>query len=300
MTSFSELTKNDREHLAHREPTGRAGEVAMAVVGPDGGSIGGTGGTSMLDDAAFTPGGSSLTPAGYLADDVATDPVDEGDIGVARMNPNTRIIYVQLKDSAGADVAVGGGTQYDEDSAAANAEKLTMAGVVRKDTAATLVTADGDRTELIVDANGRLHVNASGAAVPVTDNGGSLSVDDGGGSLTVDGSVSLAAAVPAGTNNIGDVDVVTQIGAGNLAVGQVSVTTSSTQIANTRATRRAITIVNLGTTDVYLGLSAAAATASGVLLLGVKGAAVTIPTTVRVDGIVASGSQSVSYFEVYD
>jgi hypothetical protein len=38
------------------------------------------------------------------------------------------------------------------------------------------------------------------AAVPVTDNGGSL---------TVDGSVSLAAAIPAGTNNIGDVDVLT-------------------------------------------------------------------------------------------
>lgn len=36
-----------------------------------------------------------------------------------------------------------------------------------------------------------------------------LPVNDAGGSLTVDGSVSLAAAVPAGTNNIGDVDVLT-------------------------------------------------------------------------------------------
>jgi hypothetical protein len=38
------------------------------------------------------------------------------------------------------------------------------------------------------------------SAIPITDNSGSL---------TVDGSVSLAAAVPAGTNNIGDVDVLT-------------------------------------------------------------------------------------------
>jgi hypothetical protein len=41
-------------------------------------------------------------------------------------------------------------------------------------------------------------------------------VGDGGGSLTVDGSVSLAAAIPAGNNNIGDVDVVT-LPAGTMA-----------------------------------------------------------------------------------
>lgn len=52
--------------------------------------------------------------------------------------------------------------------------------------------------------------NAGGAsAVNIQDGGNSISVDDNGGSLTVDGSVSLAAALPAGTNNIGDVDVLT-------------------------------------------------------------------------------------------
>lgn len=70
--------------------------------------------------------------------------------------------------------------------------------------------------KLIVDSSGRAKVDASGAAVPVTDNSGSLTVDDGGltisvddgaGSLTVDGSVSLAAAIPAGTNVIGHVVV---------------------------------------------------------------------------------------------
>lgn len=39
------------------------------------------------------------------------------------------------------------------------------------------------------------------------DSTGVVSVDDNGGALTVDGSVSLAAAIPAGNNNIGDVDV---------------------------------------------------------------------------------------------
>lgn len=65
----------------------------------------------------------------------------------------------------------------------------------------------------------------------VDDNGSTLSVDDGGGSLTVDGTVSVN-ALPAGSNNIGDVDVLTmpvvQVGdnSGSLTVdGQFTSTT---------------------------------------------------------------------------
>lgn len=66
------------------------------------------------------------------------------------------------------------------------------------------------------------------AALRVTianDSTGVLSVDDNGGSLTVDGSVSLAAAIPAGTNNIGDVDVLTlpALPAGTNNIGDVDV-----------------------------------------------------------------------------
>jgi hypothetical protein len=152
--------RNDRDFAKYREPTGRPGETAVAVVGPDGGTIGGTGGTSMVDDAAFTPGGSSITPMGALADETAADAVDEGDIGAVRMTL-TRALHVNLRDASGAEVAVGGGTQYDEDTAHAGAEKLTMAGVVRKDAAASLVGTDADRTELIVDQNGKLWVNTA-------------------------------------------------------------------------------------------------------------------------------------------
>lgn len=60
------------------------------------------------------------------------------------------------------------GTQYDEDTASTAADKLTMAGVVRKDTAASLVDTDGDRSQLQVDASGRLHVNGSGVTQPVS------------------------------------------------------------------------------------------------------------------------------------
>lgn len=55
-------------------------------------------------------------------------------------------------------------------------------------------------------------------AVPVTDNSGTLSVDDGASSLTVDGTVT--ANLAAGTNNIGDVDVLS-ISAGDNNIGNV-------------------------------------------------------------------------------
>jgi hypothetical protein len=86
--------------------------------------------------------------------------------------------------------------------------------------------------------------NAAGAsAVNIQDGGNSITVDgpltdaqlratpvpvsDGAGSLTVDGSVSLAAAIPAGTNNIGDVDVLSlpALPAGTNNIGDVDVLT---------------------------------------------------------------------------
>ena len=69
-----------------------------------------------------------------------------------------------------------------------------------------------------------LAVNASGQ-LEISDGGNVLSVDDAGGSLTVDGTVSIGSALPAGTNNIGDVDVVSlpSIPAGTNNIGDVDV-----------------------------------------------------------------------------
>jgi hypothetical protein len=69
----------------------------------------------------------------------------------------------------------------------------------------------------------KVQYGTDGSATDVSDTN-PMPVDDAGGSLTVDGSVSLAAALPAGTNNIGDVDVLTQPGqAADGAAGQPSV-----------------------------------------------------------------------------
>lgn len=111
-----------------------------------------------------------------------------------------------------------------EDAAHSSGDVGVMALAVRRDSAAASSGTDGDYEPLSTDANGLLRVNASGANVPVTDAGGSLTVDDGGASLTIDGSVSLAAAIPAGTNNIGDVDIAS-IAAGDNNIGNVDIVT---------------------------------------------------------------------------
>ena len=155
----------DREHGKFADV---GGNPVVRVANADGSAIsaGGGGGTSAVDDAVFTPAASSVTPIGAFADEVAPDLVDEGDVGAVRMTLR-RALHVNLRDASGAELSPGGGTQYDEDTAAIAAEKLTMAGVVRKDAAASLVDADGDRTELQVDGSGLLRVNGSGATQPV-------------------------------------------------------------------------------------------------------------------------------------
>jgi hypothetical protein len=53
---------------------------------------GAAGGVTHTDDAAFAVGTDDGVPAFYLADDTATDPVDEGDAGLARMDLSRRVL----------------------------------------------------------------------------------------------------------------------------------------------------------------------------------------------------------------
>lgn len=102
----------------------------------------------------------------------------------------------------------------------------------------------------------------------------------------------------ASSNNIGDVDVLTVAGAGTLATNQISVANTATLIVASRAGRRGVVITNHGTTAVYIGL-VGVTTTTGILLAGVVGASISIPTTAAVYGIVASGTQTVSFIEAY-
>lgn len=63
--------------------------------------------SSLVDDAAFTPATSSVIVVGFEADETATDSVDEGDAGAARMTLDRKQIVTQY-----AHAAAGGSTPY--------------------------------------------------------------------------------------------------------------------------------------------------------------------------------------------
>lgn len=210
--------------------------LSIAIVDGSGNqvtSFGGSGGTSQTDDAAFTPASGSFTPIGGI---VTADSVDSGDGGAFAMLAN-RQQKVTLYDSAGVEVSVGGGTQYDEDTVHSSGDKLTLAGAVRRDTAASGASADGDRATINVDANGRLWVNPSG--ITLTVDGSAVTQPISHAALTelaaaIDTEVQcdIVGALPAGTNAIGKLAANSgvTIGAVEIASGQVlgTVTTVGT------------------------------------------------------------------------
>jgi hypothetical protein len=67
----------------------------FTVLGADGVKL------AKLDDAAFTAGTSEVIPVGFVADETATDSVDEGDAGAARMTLDRKQITAPQPHSAG-------------------------------------------------------------------------------------------------------------------------------------------------------------------------------------------------------
>ena len=81
---------------------------------------------SQVDDAAFTPATGRILPIGFLADETATDSVDEGDAGIARMTLDRKQVVTPYVHAA-----AGGWTPYknidvdeSEDQIKATAGKL--------------------------------------------------------------------------------------------------------------------------------------------------------------------------------
>lgn len=83
-----------------------------------------------------------------------------------------------------------------------------------------------------------------------------------------------------------------------IAHNQVSVGSGGSLIVAERAGRSSVLIVNHGTTVVYLG-GQNVNVGTGLYLAGVAGASVSIPGGAAIYGKAASGSQTVSYMEVY-
>lgn len=264
----------------------------------------GSGGTAIADDAAFTVASTSITPVGGTYKSVL-DSVDDGDAGAFHMTVK-RAMHVNLRDASGAEVSVGGGTQYDEDAASAGAEKLTLAGAVRRDTAASSSTTDGDYSTINTDASGRLWVNNSGVTQPVS--AASLPLPTGASTEAT------LAAVAASLSVMDDWDETNRV-AVNLIAGQggvaadVGVTGSTTQRvvlasdvalpAGTNAIGKlaANSGVDIGDVDVTsvptdpFGANADAASATGSISAKLKFIA---STGIPVTGTVTVGSHAVT------
>ena len=84
--------------------------------------------------------------------------------------------------------------------------------------------------------------------------------------------------------------------AGGYNTGQATVATTATVIAPRDRGRKTITIVNGGTTDVYVG-GAAVTTSTGVLLTGTKERASLSIRKVRFTASSDRGTQAVSHLE---
>lgn len=161
-------SKSQRDFDRYVETT-VGGLTALRVANADGSAIsaGGGGGTSAIDDAAFTVAVSTVTPIGGI---VTADSVDSGDVGALAMLAN-RQLKVTLYDSSAVELAVGGGTQYVEDAVAVANPTGNALILVREDArAGSLVSADGDNVAARGTNKGELYIKHTDS-IPVTNVG---------------------------------------------------------------------------------------------------------------------------------
>lgn len=89
-----------------------------------------------------------------------------------------------------------------------------------------------------------------------------------------------------------------QEGADDYVTNQVLIGTSPTQIVAQRASRVAVIVIQHGANDVFLG-DANVKTTNGLLLSGNKGASQVVGVTKELFGVVSSGTQTISFMEVF-
>ena len=252
-------------------PTGAATEATLGTIDTDTGNIA----------AGYAAEGSALGSGVLL----------QGDDGTDRTN-----VLVDTDGHLQVDVLTGaGGTQYAVDAALGATPTGTLAVAIRDDALAALTPVEGDAIGLRVDANGALWVIPSGtvtvdgsgvtqpvsaASLPLptgasteatlsTLNGKVTACNTGavvlssGTVTTVSSVTAIANALPAGDNNIGNVDIVTVpaplnvVGSGTEAAAlRVTLATDSTGVVSVDDNGGALTVDNGGTFAVQVDGSA--------------------------------------------
>ena len=244
---------------------------------------GAAGGTSMTDDAAFTPAATAINPIGAFCDETAPDSVDEGDAGAVRMSTN-RNLYVTLRDAAGNErglnvdannkIGVDINGDYAEDSPHGSEDVGLFVLGVRNDSGSVMSGTSGDYTPFMVNSEGRLYTTTTGSvdvtsvpaplnvvgggaeatALRVTianDSTGLLSVDDNGSSLTVDGTVAVSSGSIA----------ITAIATGSTIIGKVGIDQTTPGTTNKVDASGAVPVVTNATGSAAIATSYAPAAA---------------------------------------
>ena len=136
------------------DPTGTTIQPVSGTVTANAGS--GTFTTSdtatLVDDAGFTPATSRVMVAGFAVDEAATDALDEGDAGAARIDASRRILtrIVGATDANRLDVDASGHAQVD---------------IAALSTTLPVRTQDGSGNA-ITSTTGWLDVNIAGGSLP--------------------------------------------------------------------------------------------------------------------------------------
>lgn len=130
----------------------------------------------VADDAAFTVGTTKVYSAGFLADETATDSVDEGDVGAARMTLDRKQHVVAALESAEMRVAgVSVVPKFAAIAAASSGDNTLVAAVTSKKIrvlAMTVVAASAVNLYLTSAAGGTVIFGGSTNKINLAANGG--------------------------------------------------------------------------------------------------------------------------------
>lgn len=129
----------------------------------------GSGGTSIADGASFTRDTTSLTPVGGVVESSAPT-LTAGDAVALSLTTGGAVRV---------NVASGGIAGVVEDAASAGGEEGVMVLAVRRDSASSGVSADGDFAALSVDSNGALRVSGAAGTTQYAEDAVAASGDSG-------------------------------------------------------------------------------------------------------------------------
>jgi len=210
--------------------------------------IPGTGATNLgkAEDSAHASGDTGVMSLGVRRDSNTSLAGNDGDYAPYQLSAAGGL-KVSIIEGAGS-----GGTSSTDDApyTVGSAAGTPIMGVVTAD-----AVDSGDVGTVAMTTTRALHVNVQNTSIPITDNGGSLTID---GAVTATVSGTVTANLAAGTNNIGDVDVLSlpALPSGSNNIGDVDIIS---HIPGTGAT-------NLGKAEDAVHSSGD----TGVMILGVR------------------------------